>query len=104
MAETNRIVKDGPCSTSKLNIGDVITGAAGAVVSTVIITSKEGRDVPASLIAVAVKEWVPSDNVIGPTDERPSGSGGTSISVPPSYTLTVEPVSERPDMVNVLVL
>src|SRR5580765_6432090 len=86
--------------------GAVITGAAGAAVSTVMVTGAEGKELfPAGSVWVAVRVVSPSGSgVVGVTDHVPPAS---TVVVPiglPSWsvTVTVAPGSPVPVMVGVL--
>src|SRR5580765_226412 len=88
--------------------GAVMTGAAGAVVSTVKVTGAEGGETfPAGSVWVAVSVVVPcGSGVVGVTDHVPPAS---TVAVPmvapvPSVTVTVAPGSPVPVIVGVVSL
>jgi hypothetical protein len=87
--------------------GPVITGAVGAVVSTVNVTGAEaGLGLPAGSVCVAVTVCDPSANgVLGVQDHEPSAcTVAVQSGVPPSVTVTVAPGSPVPVTVGVLSL
>ena len=78
--------------------GAVMTGAGGAVVSTVKVTSSASEVLPAGSVCVADAVCSPSDNaVVGVTDQLPAPlTGLVPISVPSMLTVTVAPGSPVP--------
>ena len=84
--------------------GTRITGAAGAVTSTVKVTGAlVGEGLPAGSVATAVTVCGPSPSgVVGVTENVPPGVAVTPGSgVPSTVTTTVEPGSAVPEMVGV---
>ena len=80
--------------------GDVIAGAAGAVVSMLIVNTSEVAVLPAASVDVAVMLCTPSANTTFAIDHAPLASAVVvPIDTPLSNTCTVEKASALPDTV-----
>jgi hypothetical protein len=80
-------------------------GAVGACVSIVTARAVDATLVPPEVVAVAVKEWPPSDSAVVVSVQAPLEFAVTVPStVEPSSTFTVLPATAEPVSVNVLSL